>query len=68
MSNQHLESKISALSAEVDQQGAKIAELQKQLTDMQAAMSCDLTKKTEASSAKGVGFSCHEFGLYGTRK
>lgn len=43
MSNQHLESAISALSAQVDQQGAKIAELQKQLTDLQASMSCDLS-------------------------
>ncbi|EPS6101739.1 hypothetical protein ACVGDE_002351 [Providencia stuartii] len=40
MSNQHLEAVISELSARVTSQGIQIAELQKQLTDMQAAMSC----------------------------
>lgn len=42
MSNQHLEQAIATLSAQVTQQNAKIAELEKQLTDMQAAMSCEL--------------------------
>ncbi|MEQ5044244.1 hypothetical protein ABN117_13900 [Providencia manganoxydans] len=42
MSNQHLEAVISELSARVTQQSAQIEELQKQLTDMQAAMSCDM--------------------------
>lgn len=42
MSNQHLEAVISELSARVTSQGIQIAELQKQLTDMQAAMSCEL--------------------------
>ncbi|QQO61347.1 hypothetical protein JI723_13830 [Providencia manganoxydans] len=41
MSNQYLEAVISELSARVTQQSAQIEELQKQLTDMQAAMSCD---------------------------
>ncbi|EPL3992792.1 hypothetical protein M2010_003850 [Providencia stuartii] len=40
MSNQHLEAVISELSAQVTRQSIQIAELQKQLTDMQAAMSC----------------------------
>lgn len=42
MSSKHLEQAIATLSAQVTQQNAKIAELQKQLTDMQAAMSCEL--------------------------
>ncbi|MEQ4659271.1 hypothetical protein [Providencia manganoxydans] len=41
MSNQHLEVVISELSARVTQQSAQIEELQKQLNDMQAAMSCE---------------------------
>ncbi|WP_336192909.1 hypothetical protein [Providencia stuartii] len=41
MSNQYLEAVISELSARVTQQSAQIEELQKQLIDMQAAMSCD---------------------------
>ncbi|EMT5587550.1 SlyX family protein [Providencia stuartii] len=40
MSNQHLESVISELSARVTSQDIQIAELQKQLTDMQAKVSC----------------------------
>ncbi|MFS4412459.1 hypothetical protein [Providencia sp. T47] len=39
MSNKHLEQEIATLSAQVTQQNAQIEELQKQLTDMQAAMS-----------------------------
>ncbi|EMF7616547.1 hypothetical protein ACSQ49_004385 [Providencia stuartii] len=42
MSNKHLEQTIATLSAQVTQQNVQIAELQKQLTDMQAAMSCEL--------------------------
>lgn len=42
MSNQHLEAVISELSARVTQQSAQIEELQKQLTDMQAKVSCEL--------------------------
>lgn len=42
MSNQHLEAVISELSAQVTRQSIQIAELQKQLTDMQAKVSCDL--------------------------
>ncbi|EMF4711040.1 hypothetical protein RH449_003118 [Providencia stuartii] len=42
MSNQHLEAVISELSARVTSQGIQIAELQKQLTDMQAKVSCEL--------------------------
>ncbi|CAB5644533.1 MULTISPECIES: hypothetical protein [Providencia] len=42
MSNQHLEVVISELPARVTQQSAQIEELQKQLNDMQAAMSCEL--------------------------
>lgn len=42
MSSKHLEQAIATLSAQVTQQNAKIEELQKQLTDMQAAMSCEL--------------------------
>lgn len=40
MSNQHLEAVISELSAQVTRQSIQIAELQKQLTDIQATMSC----------------------------
>ncbi|MBG5919454.1 hypothetical protein [Providencia stuartii] len=46
MSNQHLESVISELSARVTSQDIQIAELQKQLNDMQAAMSCELESGT----------------------
>lgn len=42
MSNQHLEAVISELSAQVTRQSIQIAELQKQLTDTQAAMICEL--------------------------
>ncbi|EPH3101458.1 MULTISPECIES: hypothetical protein [Providencia] len=42
MSSKHLEQAIATLSAQVTQQNVQIAELQKQLTDMQAAMSCEL--------------------------
>ncbi|MEY0734360.1 hypothetical protein AB7229_00580 [Providencia stuartii] len=42
MSNQYLEQAIATLSAQVTYQNAQIAELQKQLTDTQAAMSCEL--------------------------
>ncbi|WOO49461.1 hypothetical protein R2S03_18665 [Hafnia alvei] len=42
MSNQNLEVSISILSAQVEQQGQQITELQKQLADMQKATSCDL--------------------------
>ncbi|EOD8958573.1 hypothetical protein VU602_19695 [Providencia stuartii] len=41
MSNKHLEQTIATLSAQVTQQNVQIAELQKQLTDMQAKVSCD---------------------------
>ncbi|EMY6303046.1 hypothetical protein AB7Y49_02285 [Providencia vermicola] len=43
MSNQHLEAVISELSARVTSQDIQIAELQKQLNDMQAAMSCEFS-------------------------
>ncbi|EMF0919297.1 hypothetical protein AAH235_003941 [Providencia stuartii] len=43
MSSKHLEQAIATLSAQVTQQNAKIEELQKQLTDMQAAMSCEFS-------------------------
>lgn len=36
------ETKICTLSARVERQGQQIAELQKQLADMQKATSCDL--------------------------
>ncbi|EPJ9196981.1 hypothetical protein N4315_000318 [Proteus mirabilis] len=42
MSNQNLEVLVSTLSAQVERQGQQIAELQKQLADMQKATSCDL--------------------------
>lgn len=42
MINQNLEVLVSALSAQVERQGQQIAELQKQLADMQKATSCDL--------------------------
>lgn len=42
MSSKHLEQAIATLSAQVTQQNAKIEELQKQLTDMQAKVSCEL--------------------------
>ncbi|EPC5645493.1 hypothetical protein JNG78_18075 [Proteus mirabilis] len=40
MSNQNLEVLVSTLSAQVERQGQQIAELQKQLADMQLT-SCD---------------------------
>ncbi|EPE9075459.1 hypothetical protein ACS3HL_004083 [Providencia stuartii] len=40
MSSKHLEQAIATLSAQVTQQNVQIAELQKQLTDIQATMSC----------------------------
>nr|ELR5038656.1 hypothetical protein [Providencia stuartii]ELR5082916.1 hypothetical protein [Providencia stuartii] len=52
MSNQHLETVISELSARVTQQSAQIEELQKQLTDMQAAMSCGNTSTSYVIKAK----------------
>ncbi|WP_342639808.1 hypothetical protein [Proteus faecis] len=42
MSNQNLEVLVNTLSAQVVQQGQQIAELQKQLADMQKATSCEL--------------------------
>ncbi|EPG4007231.1 hypothetical protein I9Y56_000975 [Providencia stuartii] len=42
MSSKHLEQAIATLSAQVTQQNVQIAELQKQLTDIQATMSCDM--------------------------
>ncbi|MCX2589967.1 hypothetical protein OQ435_17520 [Proteus penneri] len=42
MINQNLEVLVDKLSAQVVQQGQQIAELQKQLADMQKATSCDL--------------------------
>ncbi|EPZ3879474.1 hypothetical protein ACXNKM_004017 [Proteus mirabilis] len=61
MSNQDLEALVSTLSAQVVQQGQQIAELQKQLADMQLT-SCDgdhmrlilnhMTKMNDAFSTK----------------
>ncbi|HCR3457421.1 hypothetical protein ACFYLL_17885 [Proteus mirabilis] len=42
MSNQNLEVLVNTLSAQVVSQGYQIAELQKQLADMQKATSCEL--------------------------
>lgn len=42
MSNKNLEVLVSTLSAQVEREGQQIAELQKQLADMQKATSCDL--------------------------
>lgn len=42
MSNQNLEVLVNKLSAQVVSQGYQIAELQKQLADIQKATSCDL--------------------------
>ncbi|MEQ4692645.1 hypothetical protein [Providencia manganoxydans] len=47
MSNRHLEQAIAELSAQVTHQYAQIAELQKQLTDMKAAMSCGVQSDGE---------------------
>ncbi|UBH60552.1 hypothetical protein [Proteus vulgaris] len=44
MSNQNLEMLVNTLSAQVVQQGQQIAELQKQLADMQKATSCGKEK------------------------
>lgn len=41
MSNQNLEVLVNALSAQVVKQEHQIAELQKQLVDIQKATSCD---------------------------
>ena len=57
MSNQNLEVLVSALSAQVERQGQQIAELQKQLADMQKATSCDfqvLRKMTSDNFAYAV--------------
>ncbi|EMZ5055789.1 hypothetical protein ABDX07_003407 [Proteus mirabilis] len=48
MSNQNLEVLVSTLSAQVVQQGQQIAELQKQLADMQLT-SCELEDIDNAS-------------------
>lgn len=42
MSNQNLEMLVNTLSAQVVKQEHQIAELQKQLADMQKATSCEL--------------------------
>lgn len=42
MSSKHLEQAIATLSAQVTQQNVQIAELEKQLTDIQAKVSCEL--------------------------
>ncbi|WP_272578230.1 MULTISPECIES: hypothetical protein [unclassified Providencia] len=68
MSNQHLESAISELSARVTQQSAQIEELQKQLTDMQAAMSCELREVNQPLLSNSIGFSCHKFSIYSSAK
>lgn len=44
MINQNLEVLVSTLSAQVERQGQQIAELQKQLADMQKATSCEKEK------------------------
>lgn len=56
MSNQNLEALVSTLSAQAVQQGQQIAELQKQLADMQLT-SCDfqvLRKMTSDNFAYAV--------------
>ncbi|EPL6277130.1 hypothetical protein [Proteus mirabilis] len=56
MSNQNLEVLVSTLSAQVERQGQQIAELQKQLADMQLT-SCDfqvLRKMTSDNFAYAV--------------
>ncbi|WER21478.1 hypothetical protein P2E05_15550 [Providencia stuartii] len=68
MSNQHLEAVISELSARVTQQSAQIEELQKQLTDMQAAMSCELREVNQPLLSNSIGFSCHKFSIYSSAK
>ncbi|EOJ8666827.1 hypothetical protein AB7250_19040 [Providencia stuartii] len=42
MSIQHLELEVRLLSAQLTRQEQQIVELQKQLTDMQAKVSCEL--------------------------
>ncbi|MEQ4621233.1 hypothetical protein ABN056_08395 [Providencia vermicola] len=68
MSNQHLESVISELSARVTSQDIQIAELQKQLTDMQEAMSCELREVNQSLPSNSIGFSCHKFSIYSSAK
>ncbi|WP_272667581.1 MULTISPECIES: hypothetical protein [unclassified Providencia] len=68
MSNQHLESVISELSARVTSQDIQIAELQKQLTDMQEAMSCELREVNQSLLSNSIGFSCHKFSIYSSAK
>ncbi|MDD9341222.1 MAG: hypothetical protein PV362_16580 [Providencia heimbachae] len=51
MSNQHLELAINELSARVTQQDIKIAELQKQLTNMQASRKLENAMMNEIQNA-----------------
>ncbi|WP_290011745.1 hypothetical protein [Proteus terrae] len=53
MSNQNLEVLVDKLSAQVVQQGLQIAELQKQLADMQKATSCDDKLKRRIRQSSG---------------
>ncbi|WP_272670765.1 hypothetical protein [Providencia sp. PROV147] len=46
----------------------RVTALEKQLTDMQAAMSCDLCEVSQSSLGSSVSFSCSEFAIYSTTK
>ncbi len=48
------ETKICTLSARVERQGQQIAELQKQLADMQKATSCELDSAIQNVLLQGV--------------
>lgn len=63
MSNQNLEVLVSTLSAQVVQQGQQIAELQKQLADMQKATSCYFQIKNNETFIKEAVIKSDNFHL-----
>ncbi|MEX9609605.1 hypothetical protein AB7Y92_05950 [Providencia manganoxydans] len=42
----------------------RVTALEKQLTDMQAAMSCELREVNQSLLSNSIGFSCHKFSIY----
>ncbi|EMD0753789.1 DUF1327 domain-containing protein [Providencia rettgeri] len=46
----------------------RVTALEKQLTDMQAAMSCELREVYQSLLSNSIGFSCHKFSIYSSAK
>lgn len=64
MSNQNLEVSISVLSAQVEQQGQQITELQKQLASMQLT-SCFSNKQYKLQSVENhIGLEVINFSVF----